>query len=156
MLLADGVDLQECEQLRRLFEEEGAGVFATSFGMFPSVETVADNRRGRDLLIDIPWEALVFERFDGLIIPDGAACANQIKDERRAVELVRSFHQGGLPIFASGQAVAVLYRSHVLSECVLVREGEPIVSFVNQAVGILLDAPSGPSYGVRMPPQPAW
>lgn len=140
MLVADGVDQVECEQLRRGFEDEGAHVLCATSGDFASVETVNIHQRGTDILIDIPFDLVDCERFEGLIIPDGLLSSAAFSENDEIIELVRRFHERGLPIFASGRAVEVLYRSQVLSQCILVREGEPIASFVDQAVHVLLHA----------------
>lgn len=140
MIVADGVDQLECDQLRIGFEDEGARVLAATPGEYISIETVAGNRQGKDILIDIPFETIILERFDGLIIPDGLLSSAAFSDNDEIIDLVQRFHEYGLPIFASGRAVEVLYRSRVLSQCVLVREGEPIGTFVDQAVQILQDA----------------
>ena len=139
MIVADGIDQLECDQLRMGFEDEGARILAATPGEYISVETVVGNRQGKDILIDLPFETIVLERFDGLIIPDGLLSSAAFSEDDAIIDLVQRFHEHGLPIFASGRAVEVLYRSRVLSQCVLVREGEPISSFVDQAVRVLLD-----------------
>lgn len=137
MLVADGIDQQECDLLRRGFEEEGAEVFCTTHVDYVTVETVLHGARGRDLVIDLPFEAVELERFDGLILPDGYLAAMASQEDDRVIDLIQSFHEKGLPIFASGKAVDLLYRSEVLSDCVLVREGTPLTSFISQAVNVL-------------------
>lgn len=140
MIVADGVDQLECDQLRIGFEDEGARLFCATPGEYIAVETIAGNRRGKDILIDVPFEMILLERFDGLIIPDGLLSSAAFSENDEIIDLVQRFHEHGLPIFASGRAVEVLYRSRVLSQCILVREGEPIGVFINQAVQVLLDA----------------
>jgi len=149
MLVADGVDQQECDLLRRGFEEEGADIFCTTHVDYVTVETVFQGKRGRDLVIDLPFEAVEMERFDGLILPDGYLAAMVSQDDDRIIALIQSFHEKGLPIFASGKAVDLLYRSEVLSDCVLVREGTPLTSFINQAVRVLSEGRAAYAYRSR-------
>lgn len=137
LLVSDGVELSEYEQLRDGFLEEKAKVWTTSPQDFTTVETVQEGKRGKDILIDLPFQVVGKMRFDGLIIPDGVLSAKSMRKDSRVLELVAEFHQKGLPIFASGTAVEVLYDSKVLSQHVIVREGTPLSSFLDQAVSIL-------------------
>jgi protease I len=141
MLVCDGVDEQEYEQLRRAFEDEGARVLVTSPQPYGSVESLSGPRRGRDVLIDLPFEAVSEYEFDGLILPEGLLAVEEMRKDSRVLDLIFSFHQAGLPIFASGSASQLLYASRVLSEQILVREGTAMDDFVDQAVGVLLDRP---------------
>ena len=145
MLISDGIEQEEYEELKRGFEQELAEVFSTSPQEYLTIETVSQHRRGKDITIDFPLEAVEAESFDGLIIPDGLLSTDLLRRDLRVIELVQSFHQLRLPIFASGRAVDILYASHTLPEQVLVREGSPMSSFIQQAVEVLLESASTPS-----------
>lgn len=138
MLVADGVEYDECEMIRNGFEHEGANVFCSAYSPYPHVETVQDGRRGPNLLIDLPYDSLPYEYFDGMIIPDGYLSSYGIADNPEIVSLVRSLHVQGAPIFASGDAAEVLYRSGIVSKQIVVREGMPIERFIAEAVSVLL------------------
>ena len=140
LLVADGVELAEYEQLRRGFEAEGAEVVATTNLEFITVESVYEGQRGRDILIDIPFEGVEEGYYDGLVLPDGYLSVSSWQEDGRVLELIRKFHRIGRPIFASGQAAGLLYEAGVLSQGVLVREGTPLTSFITQAISVLTDS----------------
>ena len=142
MMVGDGVDSTEVEQLKRGFEEENAHVLLTTPQEFLTVETVAHGQRSTDLTIDLPFEAVQEYDFDGMIIPDGIIFTDMLRRDIRVIDLIALFHKKVKPIFASGNAIQLLYDSHVLSHQVVVREGTPISAFLDQAVGVLLDYPS--------------
>jgi putative intracellular protease/amidase len=146
LLVADGVEQVECDQLRRGFEEEGAVVFAITNQDYVTIETVFQGKRGHDVIIDIPFEKVADSKFDGLIIPDGLIAQQAFLGDERVLRLVARLNQSGVPIFASGTASDVLTKAGVNSPTVLVREGTPLRSFITQAVGILTDKPT---YGYR-------
>lgn len=139
MLVSDGVEEEECKQLKEGFQKEMAEVFCVSPQEYMSVETVSNSRRGKDLNVDFPIEAVEAEAFDGLIIPDGLLSTDLLRRDDRVIDLVRNFHQLRLPVFVSGRAVEILYDSGTLPELVLVRETMPMTSFVHEAVEVLLD-----------------
>jgi len=142
MLVGDGVDRLELEKIKMGFEEEDAAVLVTSPLQYLTVETAENGRRGEDLPLDIPFDALEGLEFDGLIIPDGILSTEMLRRELRVIDLISRFHEQGKPIFASGNAVQLLYDSRVLSHHVVVREGTPLSDFLDQAVSVLLDAPA--------------
>ena len=146
LLVSDGVDQGEVEQLRQAFEREDALVLVSCPHDAVVVETVYNGRRGKDIAIDVPLEVAAEVAFDGLVIPDGLLSSLSLRRDRRVVDLVAYFHQRRLPIFASGNAVEILYESQVLFQQIVVREGSPLSLFVEKAVGVLLDKPSAP-YG---------
>ena len=142
MLINDGVDADEVRQLKSSFEQELATVLISTPQEFPSVETISHGGRGPDIAIDLPFEAVVSTHFDGLVIPDGLLSAKALRKQPAVIELVSRFHWENLPIFASGNAVKLLYDSKILSHHIVVREGTPLAEFVDQAVGVLLDYPN--------------
>ena len=142
MVISDGVDRQEVEQLRLGFHDENATIIMTTPQTYITVETSDRGRRGADLTIDIPFEAVHEIDFDGLIIPDGLLSTDMLRRDVRVIDLIFRFHQKGRPIFASGNAVQLLYDSQVLSHQIVVREGTPMDLFLDQAVSVLLDYPS--------------
>ena len=139
MLVSDGVHYDEVCRLRNGFEREYAEVFVTSPHAFLSIETVCQNRRGSDLVIDFPLEAASTMHFNGLIIPDGTLSSDLLAREVSVHRLVRAFHEACLPIFASGEAVAVLRESGILAENILLRDLAPIDLFIEQAIALLID-----------------
>lgn len=141
ILVGDGVDQGEFLQLKNGFEEEGASVLVTTPQEDLSIETVESNRRGGDILIDIPFEVVMQNRFDGLILPDGILAVDSLRKDPRVFSLIEWFHLARLPIFASGHAVQLLYDSKVLFDQIVIREGTPISHFLDKAVGVLLDQP---------------
>lgn len=140
MLVMDGVMYQEVRALQDGFEREYAEVFLSSPHDYLTVETVLDNKRGPDLPLDFPLVTVTPELFDGLIIPHGLLSTDLLKRESGVQELIRAFHALGLPLFASGEAVQLLYDSGVLSETILVRDASAdLGGFILKAVDILLE-----------------
>lgn len=139
LLVTDGVDQEEFEELKSGFEEEQAVVLVSTPSHHLTVETVRDSRRGREITVDLPFEAINHHIFDGLIIPDGVLSTELLRKEVKVMELIHRFYREKLPLFASGNAVQLLYDSQVLSDHILVRESGPLGFFVEQAVGMLVD-----------------
>ena len=139
MIVTDGVDRDEYVQLKEGFESEQATVIVTSPQNYLTVETIQDGRRGEDILIDVPFDALEGIQFDGLVIPDGILSSDFLKKDKRVLHMVLQFHKKRLPIFASGNAVQVLYETQVLFSQVVVRESTPLPQFLDKAVEVLLD-----------------
>lgn len=139
MLVADGVDQIECDQLRRAFEEEGASVFVATNQEYVTIETVFQGRRGHDIIIDLPFEAVEPRHYDGLVIPDGFLAARTFEDDERVAALVRIFHTSGRPIFASGKSSIVLEQAELNARQILIREGASLSSFITQAIAILAE-----------------
>lgn len=146
LIVMDGVDYQEYEDLKRGLEEENALVYVATPQEYLTVETIYNGRRGKDILADLPFEVAGQMQFDGLLIPNGMLSADLLSKNDQVIQLVANFHQKGLPIIASGNAVQVLYESQVLSEQVLVREETPIDTFLSRAVSLLVDRPANRGY----------
>jgi len=141
LLICDGVEWKEYEQLKMGFELEQARVWTTAPLKYPAVESVDQGKPSEEIIIDLTFDVASRMHFDGLIIPDGALSTDILRRDKRVIELIFMFHQMQLPIFASGNAVELLYESRVLSEQIVVREGTPMQGFLDQAVGVLLDYP---------------
>lgn len=141
MLISDGVLQTEVDSLKKGFEAENALVLITSPQEFLSVESVCNDRRGKDILIDIPFEAIEEKLFDGLIIPDGALGIDNLRGNKKVLQTIVEFHNQGRAIFASGEAQDLLLESGVLMGNILVREEDTLDVFMNKAVRVLLDAP---------------
>jgi putative intracellular protease/amidase len=149
MLVTDGVDYRECQQLREGFSGEGAVVTVTTPQNYLTIETVEGCRRGRDLTVDLPLSAVNPEECDGLIIPNGVLSTGLLRQDACVLQFIVSLHQRGLPIFASGESVQLLYDSHVLSRHIVVREGSGALEhFIGRAIRVLVDAGGGSLYGL--------
>jgi putative intracellular protease/amidase len=135
MLVATGVNQAEVAELKKKFEKEQASVLIT-IPHEHAIEVWDDA-----FVIDIPFEAVRCTDFDGLIIPDGHEAAVALAGNAGVRTLIHDFHQAGIPIFASGRAIEVLYESHVFPQQILVRDQQTTPVFVEQAVDVLLDAP---------------
>ena len=142
MLVIDGVEEDEVKQLKSGFEAEQAEVLLTTPQEFYMIETVANGRRGEDIAMDIPFEALDQLEFDGLVIPGGVISTELLRKSDEVSILVKDFHSKNLPIFASGSSSEILYDCNILSHQIVVREGSPLPAFLDQAVEALLDFPS--------------
>lgn len=141
-LVADGTDAKDYLQLRRLFEQEGAEILVASTAAYSTVETVEEGKRGADIPIDLSLDTVAPNLFDGVLIPDGNLAVHALADKPEVQSTLFACHVAGLPIFASGEAVELLYTSSVLSRLVLVRQGTPTGEFINHATHLLLDAPN--------------
>jgi putative intracellular protease/amidase len=142
LLVCDGVEEKEYAEIKRGFELESAEVFVSTPQEFMTVETVCDGRRGKDILIDFPLDAISVDAFDGLVIPDGLLSAEGMRKDIRALQLIREFYHRKLPIFASGAAVALLHETALLAENIMVREQGSVEGFVQRATELLMESTS--------------
>lgn len=142
MIVIDGVEEEEVNQLKGGFEEENAEVFLVTPQEFCTVETVSRGKRGKDIATDIPFDGLNQLEFDGLVIPGGAISTQLLRKSEGVLLLIKDFHSKSLPIFASGDASEILYDCDVLSHQVVVREGSPFAQFLDQATEALLSYPA--------------
>ena len=140
MIVGNGVDQGEFGQLKEGLESEQAMVLVTSPDHYLTVESVHNGKRGQDIIIDIPFESLDQFYFDGLIIPSGLLSSETLAKDVRVLEIIAGFHKKRLPIFASGDAVKLLYDCQVLFDRVVVREGTPLDIFLDKAVEVLTDS----------------
>lgn len=141
MLVCDGVDREEVELLHQALEREHAQVLLTSPQDYLMVETISNGRRGADLTVDVTFESVQELKIDAVIIPDGLLSTDGLRHDLRVIEFLHASHKRGIPLFASGNAVQLLYDSKVLSQQVVVREGTPLNVFIDQAVEVLLKFP---------------
>jgi putative intracellular protease/amidase len=146
IVVCDGVEQGEVDMLRKGFEREHARVLVASPQEFLTVETVAAGRRGQDITVDLTFEAAETMRFDAVIIPDGPLSTEALRKDLRVVAFLQQCHERGMSIFASGNAVRLLYDSGVLSQRIVVREGTPLNVFFDRAVDVLLDYPLRSGY----------
>ena len=150
IVVCDGVDREEVDMLRQGFEREHARVMVASPQEFLTVETVANGRRAQDLLVDLTFEAAQGLRFDAVLIPDGPLSTEVLRQDVRVVAFLQHCHEKGMPLFASGEAVRLLYDSGVLSERIVVREGTSLNAFFDRAVDVLLDYPLRGGYRTKV------
>lgn len=139
MLITNGVEEQEYMQLKKGFESEQASVIVTSPGQYITVESLRGNERGEDIITDIPLDGLEGLYFDALVIPDGLLSTDALRKNNRVINLISAFHDQGLPIFASGRAIEILYDCKVLFSQIVVREETPIDIFLDKAVTVLVE-----------------
>lgn len=149
MIISNGVDEDEYTQLKKGFESEHATVIVTSPQLYITVESLKGNMRGADIITDVPIDGLDGLYFDAVVIPDGLLSSDALRKDSRVIELISRFHEQGLPIFASGKAVEILYTSKVLFNEVVVRESTPLHTFLDKAVDVLLE--HTPSHHVYRP-----
>jgi len=139
MLITDGVDQQECLLLRGGFEEEGAIVFTTAPAEYLAVESWHEGHPGVDIEVDMPFETVADVEFDGIILPDGVLSTEALRANEQVRDLLRAYYEASRPIFASGNAAEILYGSDLISDTVLVREGTPLETFIEEAVSVLAE-----------------
>jgi len=142
LMVSDGVEQDEYEMLKKRFEGEMAEVFCTSPQDYLTIESVKELRRGKDITLDFPIDAVEAEHFDALVIPDGLLSTDLLKHSEVAVDLVKQFHSLRKPIFASGRAVELLLESNALPDPIMVREETPLPLFIDQAIEMLLTEPT--------------
>ena len=141
MVAVDGIDREEVLQLKRGFEEEGALVLSTTPQPYIVVSMAAGEEKKRELVVDVPFEAVAEYEFEGLLLPDGVEKAGE-EEFPLVVKLVDSFYRRRKPIFASGGSSRFLREAGALPPSVVVREGTAIEGFLEQAVEALSDYPS--------------
>lgn len=140
MIVSTGVEEHEVSQIKRHFAAEQAQVFVASPEPYLTVEAANNGKRGCDIIVDLPLTEVRATDFHALVLPDGLLSSTLLAQDGVVRSTIYEFYQQGVPIFASGKAVELLYESHVFPRQILVRDGEPLSLFLEQAVSILLEA----------------
>jgi putative intracellular protease/amidase len=141
MMVGDGVKFTEFSQLKEGFESEGARIVVTTAQEDILVKLSLSESESQEIVVDLPIEAVREMDCDGLIIPEGLVGE---RNSPRLTDLVGRFHEEGVPIFASGHCIQLLYEASVLSNHVMVREEAPLGSFITKAVEVLVETAPAP------------
>lgn len=142
-LLADGVELDSYQQLRRAFEQERATLYVTSPSPYLSVESFSQGKRGADILIDLPLDVVDDLSFDALLLPDGPLATQALAEDQRVRQLLKRFQRWGVPMFAIGEADRLLPGRSVHHRFPVVAEGSLLETFMQQVVQVLREGTGG-------------
>lgn len=141
MLVMDGVNLEDFEKLKAGFIDENAEIYLSTPQDYLTVETTSNGRRGKDILVDMPFEAIPFTRFDGLIIPSGMLSVDLLRHNKEILKLIKSFYSLKLPIFACKEAISILKDCDIIPSNILVQdELAPMESFLERAIHMMIES----------------
>lgn len=142
MIVTDGVEIAELTRFRAAFESEYAEVFLASPFPFLQIDGFDEEGTKEAVLLDFSLDTVQAVAYDGVIVPAGMLQADLLKDDPLVHAVLQDFHRHALPIFVSGEAIRVLHGSALLSEHILVRDGDSVGGFIERMVGFLLDGSS--------------
>lgn len=109
VLPAQNFNDQEYQDTKEVLSESGAIVKIAS-----STTEEAVGISSVRVPIDISFENIISEEFDGLIFISGPG-VNEYFNDSRVLELIREFHQKGKLVAAISRAVEILARSGILA-----------------------------------------
>lgn len=99
ILVTDGFEQVELTETRKALHEAGAKTEIVS----PKPDTVQGmnhSDKGDTFKVDVPLERANVAHFDALLLPGGVANPDRLRMNKKAVEFVRAFFDGGKPIAA--------------------------------------------------------
>jgi protease I len=99
ILATDGVEEVELIEPRRALDEAGARTQVVS----PKADRIKGwqhDHWGTEIPVDIPLARAHADDFDALLLPGGVMNPDRLRQDRKAVEFVKSFFQAGKPVAA--------------------------------------------------------
>ncbi len=112
-LIADGFSQTDLETLRRALTGRGADFQVVCSGS--EAQGVIGIQPGETLLSCRPLDSSRADDFQALILPGGVLCADALRNDARALALVRDFQSQRKPILAVGHAVWILASAGLVS-----------------------------------------
>lgn len=112
-LAADGVEQSELVEPRRAVERAGATVELVSL-TGGEIQGYAHHRKGERFRVDRAVAAADPGRYDGLVIPGGAASTSVMRVDRDAVRFVRAFVEQRKPVGAICHGPTMLAEAGVI------------------------------------------
>jgi protease I len=112
-LVADGFSQTDLETLRRALTGRGADFQVVCAGGEAKALIGIDS--GETLLSCRPLDSLRADEFQALVLPGGPLSADALRNDARALALVRDFQSQRKPILAVGHAVWILASAGLVS-----------------------------------------
>ncbi|WP_408012058.1 catalase [Saccharopolyspora aridisoli] len=112
VLVADGVDAPEVEQIRRDLSERGA----TAEVLGASHDGRARGTDGSDVDIDVAARTAMSVVYDGVIVPGGSESARTLAADGHAVHFVAEAYKHHKPVAASDEGLEVLRRAGISTD----------------------------------------
>ena len=113
VLAAEGVEQVELTEPRKALDDAGATTELISIDRGP-VQAMNHTDKADTFPVDHTVEEIDAGDYDGLLLPGGALNPDNLRQNRRAVELVRQFFDSGKPIAAICHAPWVLVEADVV------------------------------------------
>ncbi len=107
ILATDGFEQPELFRTRERLRDLGAEVRIAALGTTP-IRGAAEGRSALRITPDMTLTQVDCERFDALLIPGGEASAAALKEQQRALEIVRDFAGAGKPVAATRGGACLL------------------------------------------------
>jgi protease I len=115
VLAAEGVEQVELTEPRKALDDAGATTELISIDRGP-VQAMNHTDKADTFPVDHTVDEVDAGDYDGLLLPGGALNPDNLRQNRRAVELVRQFFDSGKPIAAICHAPWVLIEADVVRD----------------------------------------
>ena len=99
ILATDGVEQSELEQPRKALDEAGATTLVVSLKA-GSIKGWQHDHWGSEIPVDVGVNDARPDDFDALLLPGGVMNPDRLRQNKQAVQFVKSFFQAGKPIAA--------------------------------------------------------
>lgn len=122
ILVADGFEQVELDQPRAALDQAGAKTEVISPAKGGKVKGVNHDQPAQGAKVDVPLSAAKADNYDALFLPGGVMNPDTLRQEKQAVEFVRSFFEAGKPV------AAICHGPQILIEADVVR-GRKVTSY---------------------------
>lgn len=99
ILVADNFEQVEMTDPREALDKAGVATYIVS-PADGKVKGVHHDKPGDEFKVDTPLDSASESDFDALLIPGGLMSPDELRANKKAVELVKAFYKSGKPIFA--------------------------------------------------------
>jgi len=99
ILVTDGFEQAELTEPRNALDEAGAKTVLVS-PKSDMVQGMNHDEKGQQFRVDLPLDRADVAQFDALLLPGGVANPDRLRVNKKAVQFVRAFFDGGKPIAA--------------------------------------------------------
>jgi protease I len=114
ILATDGVEATELTEPRKALDEAGARTVVVS-PKNGSIKGWEHDHWGPSIAVDQSLDAARADQFDALMLPGGVMNPDHLRQNRQAVEFVRSFFDAGKPVAAICHGPWLLVEADVIS-----------------------------------------
>jgi protease I len=113
ILVADMFEQVEMTEPRKALEQAGAQTVLVSPAK-DEVQGANHYDKGDRFPVDMPLDKATVEQFDALLLPGGVANPDQLRMIKKAVQFVKGFFDGGMPVAAICHAPWTLVEADVV------------------------------------------
>lgn len=99
ILVADNFEQVEMTEPREALDKAGVATYIVSPAA-GEVKGVHHDEPGDKFKVDTPLDSASESNFDALLIPGGLMSPDELRANKKAIELVKAFYKSGKPIFA--------------------------------------------------------